>query len=262
MIDKKDKADHLLFHNLKKEQENQINNNGNNNNNDVIETFGLSEREIEEQKKLERQFERNKNKRINQQNRNIRENNNNNNNNNHNNSINNLRNVINSYSRLERNNNNNYIPSNINNRRPNTNNSNYNNHRNYQNNRNNQISNGPVVTIQTGQNGNRIITHVYPNYNEVVDIQRQQNMNFIPSLIRRHNNNIDNAFIDFGSRRHGNNIFNRFQSIFEEMANNGHYQRPTDKQLLNEFPETKIDDINKLDHEKKNCVIYLEEFIY
>ena len=122
MIDEKDKADHLLCHNLEKEQENQINNNGNNNNNDVIETFGLSEREIEEQKKLERQFERNKNKRINQQNRNIRENNNNNN---HNNRINNLRNVINSYSRLERNNNNNYnnyIPSNINNRRPNTNN--------------------------------------------------------------------------------------------------------------------------------------------
>ena len=260
MIDEKDKADHLLCHNLEKEQENQINNNGNNNNNDVIETFGLSEREIEEQKKLERQFERNKNKRINQQNRNIRENNNNNN---HNNRINNLRNVINSYSRLERNNNNNYnnyIPSNINNRRPNTNNINYNNHRNYQNNRNNQISNGPVVTIQTGQNGNRIITHVYPNYNEVVDIQRQQNMNFIPSLIRRHNNNLDNAFIDFGSRRHGNNIFNRFQNIIEEIANNGHYQRPTDKQLLNEFPETKIDDINKLDPEKRNCVICLEDF--
>ena len=85
-------------------------------------------------------------------------------------------------------------------------------------------------------------------------------MNFIPSLIRRHNNNLDNAFIDFGSRRHGNNIFNRFQNIFEEMANNGHYQRPTDKQLLNEFPETKIDDINKLDPEKRNCVICLEDF--
>ena len=44
------------------------------------------------------------------------------------------------------------------------------------------------------------------------------------------------------------------------MANNGHYQRPTDKQLLNEFPETKIDDINKLDPEKRNCVICLEDF--
>ena len=243
MIEEKDKADHILCHNLEKEQENEINNNGNNNN-DINNIFGFSEREIEEQRKIERQFERNKNKRINQQNRNIRENNNYNNNN-HNNRINNLRNLINSYSRLDRNNNNNVIY-----RRPNVNNNNNNNnnnHRNYQSNRNNQVSNGPVVTIsQTNQNGNRIVTRVYPNYNEVVDIQQQQNMNFIPSVYRRHNNNLNNAIIDYGSsRRHGN-----FYNIFEEMINNGHHhQRPTDKQLFNEFPETKIDVINKLDPE-------------
>ena len=257
MIDEKDKADHLLCHNLEKEQENEINNNGNNNN-DINNIYGFSEREIEEQRKIERQLERNKNKRINQQNRNIRENNN------HNNRINNLRNVINSHGRLDRNNNN-INPNNVINRRPNTNNNNNNNnnHRNYQSNRNNQMSNGPVVTIsQTNQNGNRIITRVYPNFNEVVDIQQQQNLNFIPSLNRRHNNNLNNAFIDYeSSRRHGDNILNRFHSMFEEMINNGHHhQRPTDKQLFNEFPETKIDDINKLDPEKRNCVICLEDF--
>jgi len=255
MIEEKDKADHILCHDLEKEQENEVNNNGNNNN-DTYDIFGFSEREIAEQRKMERQFERNKNKRLN---RNIRENNNNN----YNNRINNLRNVINSYSRLDRNNNNN-IPNNANNRRNvnnNNNNNNNNNHHNYQNNRNNQVSNGPVVTISAGQNGNRIITRVYPNYNEVVDIQQQQNMNFLPRLNRRNNHNLNNAFIHYGSSlRHGNNISDRFNFIFEEMNNIHHHPRPTDKQLFNEFPETKIEDINKLDPEKRNCVICLEDF--
>ena len=259
MIEEKDKADHILCHDLEKEQENEVNNNGNNNN-DIYDIFGFSEREIAEQRKMERQFERNKNKRLN---RNIRENNNNNNNNNYNNRINNLRNVINSYSRLDRNNNNN-IPNNANNRRNvnNNNNNNNNNHHNYQNNRNNQVSNGPVVTISAGQNGNRIITRVYPNYNEVVDIQQQQNLNFLPRLNRRNNHNLNNAFIDYGSSlRRGNNISERFNFFFEEMMDNiHHHPRPTDKQLFNEFPETKIEDINKLDPEKRNCVICLEDF--
>ena len=260
MIDEKDKVDHILCHNLEKEQENEINNNGNNNN-DINNIYGFSEKDIEEQRKIERQLERNKNKRINQQNRNIRENNHNNN------ASNILRNALNNINnnRIDRNNNYNYLSSNIaNNRRPNTsnNNNNNNNYRHYQNNRNNQVNNGPVITIrQTGQNGNRIITRVYPNNNGLLDIQQQQNLNFISRLNRRHNNNLNNAFMDFGGRRHGNNVFNRFDNLIQEMMNSEqNRERPTDKQLFNEFPETKIEDINKLDPEKRNCVICLEDF--
>ena len=41
-----------------------------------------------------------------------------------------------------------------------------------------------------------------------------------------------------------------------------HYSRenPTDATIVSELPETKIDDIKKLDNDKKNCVICMEDF--
>ena len=38
------------------------------------------------------------------------------------------------------------------------------------------------------------------------------------------------------------------------------YQNPIEQQILDDLPETRIEDINKLDTEKKNCVICLEDF--
>ena len=254
MIDEKDKADHILCHNLEKEQQNEMINNGNN---EINNMYGYSQKEIEEQKKIERQIERNKKKKI-------RANNNNNNNNNYN--LNNNNNI----NRRELNNRNNNLnirntnnfhigPNNINNlnnRRTNSNNNN-NFHRNYQINRNNQINRGPIISIrQEGPNGNRITTRIYQDINEI-----PSEINYLSSLNRRfNNNNMNNAFRNFQSRRHGNNIFNQFENMFEEMLNNGPQPRPTDKELFNEFPETKIEDVNKLDQEKRNCVICLEDF--
>ena len=38
------------------------------------------------------------------------------------------------------------------------------------------------------------------------------------------------------------------------------YEHPTDKNILNELPENTIDDVSKLDNEKKNCLICLDDF--
>ena len=37
-------------------------------------------------------------------------------------------------------------------------------------------------------------------------------------------------------------------------------ENPTDSAIVSELPETKIEDINKLDNDKKNCVICMEDF--
>ena len=52
---------------------------------------------------------------------------------------------------------------------------------------------------------------------------------------------------------------NDLNEIIERML---HHTRdnPTDAAIVSELPETKIDDINKLDNDKKNCVICMEDF--
>ena len=52
-----------------------------------------------------------------------------------------------------------------------------------------------------------------------------------------------------------------FSEILDQLMNNlGNHEHPTDQQIINELPETQIDDVSKLDGEKKNCVICLEDF--
>ena len=52
---------------------------------------------------------------------------------------------------------------------------------------------------------------------------------------------------------------NDLNELIERML---HYSRenPTDAAILSELPENQIDDINKLDNDKKNCVICMEDF--
>ncbi len=52
---------------------------------------------------------------------------------------------------------------------------------------------------------------------------------------------------------------NDLNELIERML---HYTRenPTDAAIVSELPETKIDDIKKLDNDKKNCVICMEDF--
>ena len=51
-------------------------------------------------------------------------------------------------------------------------------------------------------------------------------------------------------------VGNMYQEIYSNL-NNGN---PTDMQIINELPETTIEDVSKLDQEKKDCVICLENF--
>ena len=195
------------------------------------------EKKKEEQRKIERQI-----KKINRQ---IQVNNTNNNhiNNNHSNRNNNVNNNhIRPVNVVQRTNEYNYNNSNNNSNNINNNNS----HRRH-NNGNNRVNRGPVITIrQTGPNGHAInIFHneIRSNQNR---IDRNNNFHFPPLQIRRH----------------GNFQFNDFNNLFENAFSNVEnlHQHPTDKHILNELPETKIEDVSKLEQEKKNCVICLEDF--
>ena len=52
-----------------------------------------------------------------------------------------------------------------------------------------------------------------------------------------------------------NNLINAF---FQPVIPN--YENPTDQTIINDLPENVIDDVTKLDNEKKNCLICLEDF--
>ena len=223
----KEKEDHMLCHNLEKE-ENRIRND-----------FQPSREEIAQQREIERQIERNN--RMNQ-NRNNNPNNNYINNNNNRgqrregNFLNEMRNAISRQQQVNNNNNNN---------RPQGNHSNI------------------VVSYSyTGPNGERI-TRTYRNNGEGggqgqgqdINLNNNMNMNIPPiffgSSSRRNRRNI--SFLDLNNNNFGD-IFDQFFSMI------GNRESPTDQEILNELPETQIEDVTKLDAEKKNCVICLEDF--
>lgn len=52
---------------------------------------------------------------------------------------------------------------------------------------------------------------------------------------------------------------NDLNELIERMLHHAR-DNPTDAAIVSELPETKIDDINKLDNDKKNCVICMEDF--
>ena len=124
--------------------------------------------------------------------------------------------------------------------RPNMNNYERSRRNNNPNNPNNHSNSNVNVRIETiGPNGQRIVQ----TYN-----QPQSEMNIFSNNRRR---NI--SFIDFNDGIFGN-IFSDF------LQRMGSRENPTDEEILNELPETQIEDVNKLDPEKKNCIICLEDF--
>ena len=60
----------------------------------------------------------------------------------------------------------------------------------------------------------------------------------------------------------GNNMGGQQNDLNELIERMLHYSRenPTDQAILSELPETRIDDIKKLDKDKQNCVICMEDF--
>ena len=61
-------------------------------------------------------------------------------------------------------------------------------------------------------------------------------------------------FFDFNNGLFGDDFLTEF------LQRMGSRENPTDEDILNELPETQIEDVNKLDPEKKNCIICLEDF--
>ena len=64
-----------------------------------------------------------------------------------------------------------------------------------------------------------------------------------------------------GNRRGGGNMVNQneLNELIDRMLHHTR-ENPTDTAIVSELPETKIDDIKKLDNDKKNCVICMEDF--
>ena len=63
----------------------------------------------------------------------------------------------------------------------------------------------------------------------------------------------------FGNMDMGGMGQNDLNELIERMLHHTR-ENPTDAAIVSELPETKIDDINKLDNDKKNCVICMEDF--
>ena len=283
LIYESEREDHMLCHKYQ-EEDNRINN--------TRDSLRISRINVEEQKRIEKQIEQNKRKNRINQNQILQNNSSNNNNLNNNNNYQNIfyndfgdnipnNNNNNNIPNLNSMNNNNNIPyirpNNPNRRRNNNNNNHINNNNNNNrhqnrirpntgNNRNNNNINQRVQVIirQSGPNG-EVISRFYPNY----DIQNVQN---VPRIRRNNNNNnnnrnnIEHPPVYLSSHRNFpfHNINNRqsigtmFQELFSEFENSG--VRGTDREILNELPETNIEDVSKLDSDKKNCVICLEDF--
>ena len=141
-------------------------------------------------------------------------------------------------------------------------------------------------------NINNFITDDFNFGSDFGNINRMNEMNNFPNIIIRRittNNNSPNFGQNMGNQEFFSNFFNEgfnnnnpsgIHRIMIPMSFNGnnmggqqnelndliermlHYSRenPTDQAIVSELPETKIDDIKKLDKDKQNCVICMEDF--
>ena len=121
-----------------------------------------------------------------------------------------------------------------------SNNNNLNNNAHINHNNNNNINN---------QNINRRIINNIGNNNNVHIRHRPLNINNLNNHIHTHNRINDNLRNNINHNHHINNFRIRIK-----------HDHGTDAQIMNQLPEAFIEDVNKLDNEKKNCVICLEDF--
>ena len=298
-----EKKDHMYCHNLEKEQkeQNELLNNINN--------FGVSQREIEQQKEIEKIIKENNERRRqiqNQQEQRPRQQNQGNNN--HHNSRHNQQNQRQNiqYQQNQGHTNQHNSRHNQQNQRQNIhyqqNQGHTNQHNNRQNQRNqrqqrininmnnNLIDNDDnILTNSDIQFFNQMGIHGISNVNSRPNISNQNQPHIRitrartgpngVTIIQQFGNNqsniermMDNNNIMFPNVMTGNRIssnrrfipishINDINSIFEQFFSGASYhEHPTSQQILDSLPETQIDDATKLDSEKKNCVICLEDF--
>ena len=229
VLPESEKKDHMYCHDLQKEENNAPDN-----------EFRITQSQIDNQREIERQIKReNEERRQQQQNQRNQERrrnenqtgNNRNNRNNRNVNLNNnvhLNNFFEEFSNLNMNNQNRNIPS-------------------------RGVGVRQVRIEIGGPNGPRVVQQFSSNDNGNIN-------NMMDPINMFFNNNSINMssrrtipFMDFANQSFGFNI----QDLVERLRNR---DNPTDQEILNELPETTIDDVNKLDPEKRNCVICLEDF--
>ena len=229
-----ERNDHMLCHKLEKEQN----------------AFEVSPEEIERQKEIEKQIEREKRNNISNNNGNNYRNNNNGSNNRNNNGNNSHFNPNLGDSDLDMGiPNGNFGIGNLLNNISNAFSFQTTNTNNMNNNGGHPFSNNFVRIETIGPNGQRSV-RTYQNNGNNGQNQPQPPINIFSS------SNNERRQIPFMSFNEG-----LFGDIFSEFLQRmGSRENPTDEEILNELPETKIEDVNKLDPEKKNCIICLEDF--
>jgi hypothetical protein len=235
VLPESERKDHMYCHDLQNEENNAPNNE---------DEFRITQSQIDNQKEIERQIKRENEERRQQQNQRNQErrrnenqagNNRNNSNNrnvnvNINNNLNNMDEFFEDFSNFNINNN--------------------------QNRNNPSRGNGvrQMRIIIGGPNGPRVVQQFSSNDNGNMNINDMDAFNMFfnnNSGMRSQRTMI--PYMNIINRSFGFN----FDELIERLRNR---DNPTDQEILNELPETKIEDVNKLDPEKKNCVICLEDF--
>ena len=152
------------------------------------------------------------------------------------------------------------------------------------------LPNGGInkITITKDRNGNIIGQSMQSmggnNNNFMVNNNMSMGMNWdnFNRNMNNMNNNLNNMNMNMGMNwdnfnRNMNNMSNNLNNMFNNMGNfMGNYMgnfvnpvmygnmqdigNPVDPVILNNLPENKVHDPSKLDPEKKNCVICLEDF--
>ena len=223
-----EKKDHMLCHNIEKEEIAKLNNQNN---------FNASSGEIEEQKQIERQIERENEMRRQMQNQQDQRRNQQQNQQSHPN------NLFDSDTNMLTQSDIDFFGSmgmpGIQNIQT---------HSNYQ---NNQQPNIHIRTVTTGPHGETIVRQYGSRENENIMI------NPFRMMFGNTSSNSRRINLPFSNFNDDPNMPSLFEQLFRMMRNQEH---PTDQAILNELPETQIDDVTKLDPEKKNCVICLEDF--
>ena len=234
VLPESERKDHMYCHDLQNEENNPPNNE---------DEFRVTQSQIDNQREIERQIKRENEERRQQQNqRNQQEQerrrnenqarNDRNNTDNRNINVNNNFNVMDEFFRgfSEFNNNN-------------------------SNNRNNPSRGGGMRQMRIeigGPNGRRIVQQFSSNDSGEINDMDPFNMIFNNSSGNMSRRRII-PFMGFTNNSFGFNL----DELIGRLRN---IDNPTDQEILNELPETTIDDVNKLDPEKKNCVICLEDF--
>ena len=228
VLPESEKKDHMYCHELQNEENNAPNNE---------DEFRITQSQIDNQREIESIIEREKEERRQQQNQRNQERRRRNENNTENNRGNRNVNIDNNLEFMD-----NFFRD-------------FSNMNINSSNRNNPSRGGTrQIRIQMGgPNGPRIVQQYSSNDSGDMNNIGPFNMVFNNSSNMSQRRMI--PFIDFIN----NSFFNSI-NLDELVGRMRNIENPTDQEILNELPETKIDDVSKLDPEKRNCVICLEDF--